>query len=172
MKRSSGRATESRGGARRRGSSCAKPQNLLAGTQQQLASGKLDSLAHEAARLKEEERAQAERIDKLAGQTAEQRHPTDLTDTMARMRERDRLAQDRQQLSNDLSKLEKNMRDSARELAPNQPGVAKQLRDALTEMDNSDLDNHTQRTRGLAAARHQSQCQRHRKRRSRRAWTN
>jgi hypothetical protein len=65
---------------------------------------------------------------------------------MARMRERDRLAQDRQQLSNDLSKLEKNMRDSARQLAPNQPGAAKQLRDALTEMDNSDLDNHTQRS--------------------------
>jgi hypothetical protein len=40
----------------------------------------------------------------------------------------------------------KNVRDSARELAPNQPEVAKQLRDALTEMDNSDLDNHTQRT--------------------------
>ena len=38
------------------------------------------------------------------------------------------------------------MRDSAREMAPNQPEVAKQLRDALTEMDNSDLDNHTQRT--------------------------
>ena len=65
---------------------------------------------------------------------------------MARIRERDKLAKDRQQLSDDLSKLEKNMRDSARELAPNQPGVAKQLRDALTEMDNSDLDNHTQRT--------------------------
>ena len=65
---------------------------------------------------------------------------------MARMRERDRLAQDRQQLSNDLSKLQKNMRDGAREMAPNQPGVAKQLRDALTEMDNADLDNHTQRT--------------------------
>jgi hypothetical protein len=69
-----------------------------------------------------------------------------MTSTMERMRERDRLAQERQQLSNDLSKLEKNMRDGAREMAPSQPEVAKQLRDALTEMDNSDLDNHTQRT--------------------------
>jgi hypothetical protein len=31
-------------------------------------------------------------------------------------------------------------------MAPNQPEVARQLRDALTEMDNADLDNHTQRT--------------------------
>jgi hypothetical protein len=120
-------------------------QNLLAGTQQQLASGKLDSLSREAARLKDEERAQAERIDKLASQQ-QSSNPSDLTNTMARMRDRDRLAEDRQQLSNDLSKLQKNMRDSAREMAPNQPEAAKQLRDALTEMDNSDLDNHTQRT--------------------------
>ena len=91
-------------------------------------------------------RARAGRaIDKLAAQQ-QNSDPSDLTDTMARMRERDRLAQDRQQLSDDLSKLEKNIRDSAREMAPNQPGVAKQLRDALTEMDNADLDNHTQRT--------------------------
>ncbi len=96
-------------------------------------------------RLKDEERAQSERIDKLTSQQ-QNSDPSDLTDTMARMRERDRLAQERQQLSDDLSKLEKSMRDSAREMAPNQPGVAKQLRDALTEMDNSDLDNHTQRT--------------------------
>ena len=121
-------------------------ENLLAGTQQQLASGKVDSLAREAGRLTDEERAQSERIDKLANQQQGSGTPTDLTSTMARIRERDRLAQERQQLSDDLSKLEKNIRDGARELAPNQPGVARQLRDALTEMDNSDLDNHTQRT--------------------------
>jgi hypothetical protein len=144
MKRSSG-AQPNPQAAREAAEALREAQNLLAGTQQQLASGKVDSLAHEAARLKSEERAQAERIDKMAGQQ-QNSNPTDLTNTMARMRERDRLAQDRQQLSNDLSKLEKNMRDSARQLAPNQPGAAKQLRDALTEMDNSDLDNHTQRS--------------------------
>jgi hypothetical protein len=132
--------------ARQAAESLRKAANLLAGTQQQLATGKLDSLAQEAGRLREEERAQAERIDKLAGRQQNSGTPTDLTDTMARIRERDQLAKERQQLSDDLSKLGKNVRDSARELAPNQPEVAKQLRDALTEMDNSDLDNHTQRT--------------------------
>jgi hypothetical protein len=144
MKRSGG-AQPNPEAARQAAEALRQAENLLAGTQQQLASGKLDSMAYEASRLKEEERAQAERIDKLAAQQ-QNSNQSDLTGTMARMRERDRLAQDRQQLSNDLSKLQKNMRDGARQMAPNQPGAAKQLRDALTEMDNSDLDNHTQRT--------------------------
>ena len=144
MKRSGG-AQPNPEAARQAADQLRQAQNLLAGTQQQLASGKLDSLSHEASRLKDEEHAQSERIDKLAGQQ-QSNDQGDLTSTMARIRERDKLAQDRQQLSNDLSKLQKNMRDSAREMAPNQPEAARQLRDALTEMDNSDLDNHTQRT--------------------------
>jgi hypothetical protein len=145
MKRSAGAQPNPEAG-RQAAEQLRQAENLLSGTQQQLASGKLDSLAGEAARLKEEERAQAERIDKLANQQQQSSTPSDLTGTMARMRERDRLAQERQQLSNDLSKLGKNIRDSARQMAPNQPDVARQLRDALTEMDNADLDNHTQRT--------------------------
>jgi len=38
------------------------------------------------------------------------------------------------------------MRDAARETAPSEPAVAQKLRDALTEMDESDLGNHVQRT--------------------------
>ena len=134
--------------------------NLLSGSQQQLASGKLDSMAHEAGRLTDEERTQAARINRLASQ---QNQPnsgaskpgdsssggngqTDLEAAMQRLHERDQLAAERQQLSGDLSKLQKNVRDAAREMAPNQPGVSQKLRDALTEMDQSDLDNHVQRT--------------------------
>lgn len=144
MKRSGGAQSDPQA-AREAAEQLRQAENLLGGTQQQLASGKLDSLAHEAGRLRDEERAQSERIDKLANQQ-QSGNALDLQNTMARLRERDRLARDRQQLSDDLSKLQKNMRDGARDLAPNQPGVARQLRDALTEMDNSDLDNHTQRT--------------------------
>jgi hypothetical protein len=134
--------------------------SLLAGTQQQLASGSLDSLAHEAGRLTQQERDQAERIDKLAHPPSDSgsgdsssadpasndASKVDLQSMTARMRERDQLAEERQQLSNDLSRLQKNLRDSARRIAPNEPGVAQKLRDALTEMDDSDLDNHVQRT--------------------------
>ena len=65
---------------------------------------------------------------------------------MARLRERNRLAGNGNNSPMILSKLQKEIRDAAREMAPNQPGVAQKLRDALTEMDQSDLDNHVQRT--------------------------
>jgi len=126
--------------------------NLLAGTQQQLASGKLDSLTHEAGRLKQEQSAQAGRIDKFVNQQRPVQNPLDSQATpdlqamLARRRELNQLAQERQQLSDSLSNLQKNLRDAAREMAPGQPGVAQSLRDALTEMDNSDLDNRVQRT--------------------------
>jgi hypothetical protein len=119
--------------------------NLLAGTQQQLASDKMGSLSREAGRLTQEERTQADRIDKFASQPSVS-SATDLAGALARLHERDQLARDRQQLSGDLSKLQKNLRDAAREMAPTQPGAARKLREALTEMDESDLDNHMQRT--------------------------
>lgn len=118
--------------------------NLLAATQQQFASEKVDSLAREAERIRQEESAQAGRIRKFAGQDAPDLN--DLQAMLARRRELTHLAGDRQELSNDLSHFEKNMRAATQEMASNQPGVAKSLRDALTEMDNSDLDNRMQRT--------------------------
>jgi len=118
--------------------------NLLAATQQRLASEKVGSLAREAERLLHEESIQAGRINKFGGQDAP--NLTDLDAMLTRRRELTQLAQDRQQLSDDLSDLERNIRGAAREMAPNQPGVAQSLREALTEMDNSDLDNRMQRT--------------------------
>ncbi len=144
MKRSAG-PQQSNDAARQAADRLHEATNLLGGTQQQLASSKLDSLSREADRLTQEERAQADRIGKLASQPGDA-DATDRESMMARLRERDRLAGERQQLSNDLSKLQKGVRDAAREMAPNQPGVAQKLRDALTEMDQSDLDNHVQRT--------------------------
>jgi hypothetical protein len=144
MKRSAG-PQQSADAARQAAEKLRDATNLLGGTQQQLASGKVDSLSHEADRLTQEERAQADRIGKLASQQGDS-GDMDRDSMMARLRERDQLAGERQQLSNDLSKLQKGVRDAAREMAPNQPGVAQKLRDALTEMDQSDLDNHVQRT--------------------------
>ena len=128
-------------------------ENLLGGAQQQLASRKLSSLSREADRLTQEERAQAGRINQLAGQQGDPDDvdgatagKMDLNRMMEQVRKRNQLAGERQQLSDDLSKLQKNLRDTARDMAPNQPGVSQKLRDALTEMDQSDLDNHVQRT--------------------------
>jgi hypothetical protein len=122
-----------------------KASSLMAGTQQQLASGKVGDLSREAGRLTQEERAQADRINKFAGQQPDP-NGTNLDGMLGRVHDRDRLAKDRQQLSDDLSKLQRNVREAAREIASAQPGVAQKLRDALTQMDESDLDNRVQRT--------------------------
>jgi hypothetical protein len=119
--------------------------NLLGGAQKGQASNKLDSLSREAGRLTKEESAQAGRIQSLASQKDDEGEPSP-AQMASRAQELRKLADDRQRLSDDLSHLEKGLRDTARELAPNQPGTSSKLRDALSEMDQSDLGNRVQRT--------------------------
>lgn len=127
-------------------------QRLLAGTQQQMAGSHIESMANQAGQLTQEERSQAARINKLAhageqaGSEASASSPNNLDRMMSLLHQRDQLAADRQQLSDDLSKLERNMRNAETDLAPNQPNVAKMLRDALNQMDDSQLDMYTQRS--------------------------
>ena len=133
--------------ARRAAERLREATNLLGGAQKEQASGKLDSLSREAGRLAKEEGVQAARIQALARQAQQDANGEPSQEQMtARIQERNRLAKERQQLSDDLSHLEKGLRDTARELAPNQPGTSSKLRDALSEMDQSDLDNRVQRT--------------------------
>jgi hypothetical protein len=122
-----------------------KASSLMAGTQRQLASDKVGDLSREADRLTQEERSQADRINKFAGQQPDP-HAMNLDSMLRRVHDRDQLAKDRQQLSDDLSNLQRYVREAAREMASVQPGVAQKLRDALTQMDESDLDNRVQRT--------------------------
>jgi hypothetical protein len=144
MKRN-GSQQQSSEAARQAADRLGEARSLLGASQQQMASGKLGSLSQEADRLTQEERAQTDRINKFASQQ-EGVNPLDRDSVTARMNERNRLAEERQQLSNDLSNLQKGIRDSARSMAPNSPLAAEKLRQALTEMDESDLDNHVQRT--------------------------
>jgi hypothetical protein len=134
--------------ARRAAQALREGQSLLSREQQQIASTKFDSLAQEADRLKQTERTQASQINQLATQQGEEPSATDsdLDALMARHRQRDELAQERQQLSDRLSALQQKLRDTARETNQDQPEAAQKLRDALSEMDNSDLDNRVQRT--------------------------
>lgn len=141
MKRSAGQGQSSEA-ARRAADQLRQAAGLMSSTQQQQATGKLDSLAHESDRLSKEEHAQADRIRSMTGQGG----PSNQEQYQARVQQRNKLAEDRQQLSDDLSQLEKNLRNAERELAPSQPGAASKLRDALGGMDQTDLTNRTQRT--------------------------
>ncbi|MEZ2347269.1 hypothetical protein [Terriglobus sp. RCC_193] len=117
---------------------------LLGGAQQNLAGNRMGQLSREADRIQQEEKAQAQRVDDFTKQT--QNHSFNPQDIQNFMRQRNQLASDRQELSDSLSKLQKNMRDAASGMASNQPDAAKKVRDALSEMDNSDLDNRMQRS--------------------------
>jgi hypothetical protein len=147
MKRGAGQQQGSEA-ARRAAEQLRQATNLLSGTQQQEASGKLDQLSREADRLSKEEQAQAGRINNFAARQDtpnEQDAPTQ-EQRLARAQELNRLASERQHLSDDLAQLEKGLRDTARQLAPNQPQASSKLRDALGGMDQADLSNRVQRT--------------------------
>lgn len=130
--------------ARQAADSLQQAKDLLSTSQQLMASSKLSSMSQEADRMAQEERAQSDRINRFASQPAVD--PMNRESMESRIRERNQLAQERQQLSDDLSHLQGKIRESSRTMASNQPETAQKLSRALNEMDETDLDNRVQRT--------------------------
>src|SRR5262249_13333360 len=58
----------------------------------------------------------------------------------------DKMVNDRQQVSDDLTRLTQQLRSEARELAPTQPAASGKLRSALEGMDENDLGTRLQRS--------------------------
>ena len=143
MKRNGGQQQNS-DAARQAADKLQEAKESLAADQQQMASSKLDSMSQEADRIAQEERAQSDRINRFASQPPVD--PMNRESMESRIRERNQLAQERQQLSDDLSHLQGKLRSSSRSMASNQPETAQKLSRALNEMDESDLDNRVQRT--------------------------
>ena len=123
--------------ARRAADRLKEATDLLGSMRQQQSANKVDSLADEASRLTQEERDQAGRIQQAFGQGM---------GSQAGASERRKLADDREKLANDLGGLEKNLQDTARELATNNQNAAStKLREALGDMQQSDLRARIQR---------------------------
>jgi hypothetical protein len=119
--------------------------DLLGGLQQQDAAGRLGSMAQTAEQLAARQKQQADAVrDLMAQQYAAraanrpQKYPSP--------QEVDKMVNDRQRVSDDLSRLTQQMRDAARELAPTQPGASGKLRSALEGMDENDLGTRLQRS--------------------------
>jgi len=112
--------------------------NLLSSAQRQHQSGQLDALAREVERLTSEQHEQSDRIRRMAsGESSSHGAARDHPET---------LADDRQRLADDLSRVEKQMRDAVRDLASSDRAAASKLRDALRGLDQSDLDTRMQRS--------------------------
>jgi len=113
--------------------------------QQQDAAGRLNSMAQTADQLAARQKQQADQVrDLMAQQNAARtagrtmKYPT--------AEEIDKMVNDRQRVSDDLSRLTQQMRDAARELAPTQPAASTKLRSALGGMDENDLGTRLQRS--------------------------
>ena len=124
--------------ARRAADRLKEATDLLGSMRQQQSATKVDSLAEEAGRLTEEEREQTGRIQQAFG-------PGGLG-AQGGTQQRRKLADDREKLANDLGTLEKNLQDAARELSTqNQSAASTKLREALGDMQQSDLRARIQR---------------------------
>ena len=123
--------------ARRAADRLKEATDLLGSMRQQQSATKVDSLVEEASRLAQEERDQTGRIQQAFGQGM---------GSQAGTQQRRKLADDREKLANDLGGLEKNLQDTARELATNNQNAAStKLREALGDMQQSDLRARIQR---------------------------
>ena len=123
--------------ARRAADRLKEATDLLGSMRQQQSATKVDSLAEEASRLAQEERDQTGRIQQAFGEGM---------GSQAGTQQRRKLADDREKLANDLGGLEKNLQETARELATdNQNAASTKLREALSDMQQSDLRARIQR---------------------------
>jgi hypothetical protein len=123
--------------ARRAADRLKEATDLLGSMRQQQSSNKVDALAEEASRLAQEERDQTDRVRQAFGQSM---------GTLAGTQQRRKLADERERLASDLGGLEKNLQETARELATgNQNAASTKLREALGDMQQSDLRARIQR---------------------------
>jgi hypothetical protein len=128
-------------------------RNALGGAQSQQSAQRMETIAGEAQRLAEQQATQRDRIARLNDRTSA---------SAASARELERLIGDRQRLVDSLNALQQNMRNAARELSAQQRAAAEQLRAALKDLDDSDLEPLLQRSAdrmrsGLSASTRQSE---------------
>jgi hypothetical protein len=109
---------------------------LLGGLQSQVASKRLGSISKEADRLAAEEKNQADRVARLKQRGNDPANRADIQ----------QLSADRQRLADDLSTLQQEMRNAARELDEGQRAASSKLREALQGLDDGDVETRLQRT--------------------------
>jgi hypothetical protein len=119
--------------------------DLLGRMQQQDASGRLNSMAQTAEQLAARQKQQADHVRDLIAQLNAAR-AAGQQPKLPSAQEIDKMVNDRQQVSDDLAHLTQQLRDTARELAPTQPGASGKLRSALEGIDESDLGTRLQRS--------------------------
>lgn len=141
-------------GARRAAERLREAMQALGGIQQREAQTQLAALRQEADRLTAEERKQAARLQDLASRSpaglgAFRGGPSDLPPVPGLRGgpgDVQTMIDDRQQLADDLGQLEARMRDAERDTLPRSRAAASKLRDALSDLDESETQTLLQRS--------------------------
>jgi hypothetical protein len=143
------RADQQPGGAdaRRAADRLRQAQNDLAGMQRQQSAGALDSLANQADRLASQEQAQAGRLQQLEQEAQKLNNGNGTQQEYANAEAQlQQLEKDRQAQADDLTKLETGLRDAERQSASSDRATASKLRQALSDLDENDLETRIQRS--------------------------
>jgi hypothetical protein len=144
MKRA-GSPNASAADARRAADRLREATDLLGRMQEQDAAGRLNSMAQTANQLAGRQKQQADHVRDLIAQLNAARAAGKPPNNPS-AQEIDKMVNDRQRVSDDLSHLTQQLRDAARELAPTQPAASSKLRTAIDGMDESDLGTRMQRS--------------------------
>jgi hypothetical protein len=144
MKRAASQSASS-ADSRRAADRLRQATDLLGGLQQQDASSRLNSMAQTADQLAAQQKQQADRVRELMAQQ-NAAHTAGRQQSYPSPKEIDKMVNDRQRVSDDLARLTQQMRESARELAPTQPGASTKLRSAIEGLDENDLGTRMQRS--------------------------
>ena len=131
--------------ARRAADRLREATGLLGSMQQQDASGRLNAMAQTAEQLAARQKQQADHVRDLMAQLNADRAAS-RPPKYPSAQEIDKMVNDRQQVSDDFAHLTQQMRTTARELAPTQPGASGKLRTALDGVDENDLGTRLQRS--------------------------
>jgi hypothetical protein len=132
--------------ARRAADRLREAENLLNKLQGQDSSQRLGSLTREAERLRNEQRDQAERIQRAFNSAEAAKREGQSGQSDESLEQLEKLADDRQGLADDLDRLEKQMRDATRDMAAGQRAASSKLRDALGDMQQSQLGGRLERS--------------------------
>lgn len=144
MKRASAQGASS-ADARRAADRLREATDLLGRMQQQDAGGRLNQMAQTAGQLADRQKQQADHVRDLMAQLNAARN-SGKQPKYPSAQEIDKMVNDRQQVADDLGRLTQQIRNTAREIAPEQPAASSKLRTALDGIDENDLNSRMQRS--------------------------
>jgi hypothetical protein len=131
--------------ARRAADRLRDASEALGALQSQQDSGRIGQMAGQADQLAQQQQQQSDKLRQILQQSGASQGNSEQSE-QSLWQQAQQLATDRQKLADGVAQLEQQMRSAAREMAGTQHAAASKLRDALGNLDQSDLETRLQRS--------------------------